>query len=155
MNTDATHTPQGAAFTDLILQVFRLNGQLLVEGDRLTEPLGLTSARWQVLGALQTEGRPLTVAQIGRRMGVSRQNVQRIANDLEDLGFVTFEDNPDHKRSRNIVLTPASVATLEKLDAVQGHWANVMAETMREADLRRAVEVIAMIADRCEELKTD
>jgi len=47
--------------TNLILEIFRVNGLLLAAGDRLTRDLGLTSARWQVLGAL-AEG-PLTAAQ--------------------------------------------------------------------------------------------
>ena len=58
------HTKAGAAFTALVLEVFRFNGRLLAAGDRLGEPLGLTSARWQVLGAV--EEKPLPVAQIGR-----------------------------------------------------------------------------------------
>ena len=36
--------------TDLILETFRLNGQLLAAGDALVSDVGLTSARWQVLG---------------------------------------------------------------------------------------------------------
>ena len=82
----------GDLVTELILETFRLNGQLLEAGDRLTAPLGLSSARWQVLGAIEAEARPLTVAQIGRRMGLSRQAVQRLVNDLERLGFVSLED---------------------------------------------------------------
>ena len=38
--------------TDLVLDVFRLNGALLASGDTLVKDLGLTSARWQVLGAI-------------------------------------------------------------------------------------------------------
>ncbi|MDH3233798.1 MAG: MarR family transcriptional regulator, partial [Alphaproteobacteria bacterium] len=40
------------AVTALILETFRLNGRLLAAGDRLVGDLGLTSARWQVLGAI-------------------------------------------------------------------------------------------------------
>ena len=41
-----------AAVTQLTLTVFRLNGTLLHWGDRLVEPLGLTSARWQMLSLI-------------------------------------------------------------------------------------------------------
>lgn len=145
-----THTPEGAAITDLILAVFRLNGHLLEAGDRLTGALGLTSARWQVLGAIKEEGRPLTVAQIGRRMGLTRQNVQRIANDLAKLGFVTFEPNPDHKRAKLAALTPDCIATLEKLDEVQAAWANGLARGLRAPDIKRATAMLGEIAGRCE-----
>ena len=50
--TGKRHSPGGEALTDLVLAVFRLNGRLLTAGDRLVSDLGLTSARWQVLGAI-------------------------------------------------------------------------------------------------------
>ncbi|MDE0095181.1 MAG: helix-turn-helix domain-containing protein, partial [Gammaproteobacteria bacterium] len=59
----------------------------------------MTSARWQVMGAVDQSKHSLTVAQIARRMGLARQGVQRIVNDLVELGFVVLEENIDHKRS--------------------------------------------------------
>lgn len=135
--------------TELILEIFRLNGQLLEAGDRLTGPLGLTSARWQVLGAIETGGQPLTVAQIGRRMGLSRQAVQRIVNDLDSLGFVSLEDNPDHKRARLVALTPVCVEKMSKLDEIQARWARELAQGISETTLRRAAELMSEIRERC------
>ena len=74
-------TPEGEALTLIILETFRLNGALLEAGNQLTKPFELTSARWQVMGPVSEQ--PLTVAQIARRMGLARQGVQRIVNDLE------------------------------------------------------------------------
>ena len=51
-------------------------------GDRLVADLGLTSARWQILGAVVTAERPQPVAWLARDLGANRQNVQRIVNDL-------------------------------------------------------------------------
>lgn len=135
--------------TELILEIFRLNGQLLEAGDRLTGPLGLTSARWQVLGAIETEGQSLTVAQIGRRMGLSRQAVQRIVNDLDSLGFVSLEDNPDHKRARLVALTPACVEKMSKLDEIQARWAKELAQGLSETTLKRTVNLMSEIRERC------
>jgi hypothetical protein len=55
----------------------------LAAGDRLVEGLALTSARWQILGAIVASGRPQPVAWLARDLGAHRQNVQRIINDLE------------------------------------------------------------------------
>ena len=63
--------------TEIILSVFRLNAQLLEQGDRLVKPLRLTSARWQVLGAIAMAGEPQTAPQIAAAMGVTRQGVQK------------------------------------------------------------------------------
>jgi len=55
-------TPAGKALTDAILDLFRLSSRLVVAGDRLVGRLGLTSARWQVLGAILYSDRPQPVA---------------------------------------------------------------------------------------------
>ena len=52
----------GMALTDVILDLFRVNSLLLMQGDRLVSDLGLTSARWQVLGAIVYAPRPEPVA---------------------------------------------------------------------------------------------
>ena len=49
-------TPAGTALTDLILDLFRVNSLILTAGDRLVAPLGLTSARWQIVGAIVAGG---------------------------------------------------------------------------------------------------
>lgn len=143
------HTPEAAALTDLILEVFQLNGQLLTTGDRLSKTLGLTSARWQVLGSIDLAGHPLSVAQIGRRMGVSRQAVQRVANDLEALGFVTFESNPDHIRAKLVVPTAKGRKALNRITAIQIEWSNALAKGMDAARLSEAVEVVRESRLRC------
>jgi DNA-binding MarR family transcriptional regulator len=149
------HTPAASAITELILQTFRLNGQLLEAGNRLTAPLGLTSARWQVLGAIENEGRPLTVAQVGRRMGLSRQAVQRIVNELEVHGFVTFSDNPDHKRAKLVELTPSCMKTLRTLEEVQSRWAKELANGLSEAVLTQTTKLLIEIRMQCESIEQE
>ena len=146
-------TAVATAATDLILETFRLNGQLLEAGDRLAAPLGLTSARWQVLGAIEQEGRPLTVAQIGRRMGLTRQAVQRLVNELNTDGFVRLEHNPDHKRARLVALTPMCLARLQTLEEIQTAWANELTDGLNAAALSRAVQLLNDIRERCFEIE--
>src|SRR6266542_6797188 len=97
------HTPQGQALTSLILQIFTLNGRLLTAGDRLAGPVGLTSARWQVLGAIALAASPQPVANLARNMGLTRQAVQRTVNELSAEGFVGFDANPHHQRAKLVV----------------------------------------------------
>ena len=92
--------------TDLILRMFRANNATLAWGDRVVAPLGLTSARWQILGAIVQADRHQPVAWLARDLGANRQNVQRIVNDLQQDGLMSFEPNPHHKRAQLVVLTP-------------------------------------------------
>ena len=85
--------------TELVLAVFRLNGTLVEWGDGFSAPEGLTSSRWQMLGALALAGRPLTAPQVAAGMGVTRQGAQKQLNLLVRDGLVETCANPRHKRS--------------------------------------------------------
>lgn len=91
--------------TDLTLAVFRLNGALVDWGDDFSAPAGLTSARWQMLGALALAAQPLSAPQIASSMGVTRQGAQKQLNLLVDSGLIEARDNPQHKRSPLYSLT--------------------------------------------------
>ena len=91
--------------TALILDLFRLNSRLLIAGDRLVADLGLTSARWQILGAIAEADQPQPVAWLARDIGGARQNVQRIVNDLHRDGLVAFAPNPHHRRAQLVLMT--------------------------------------------------
>lgn len=91
--------------TEVVLEVFRLNGEIIAMGDALVSDIGLTSARWQVIGAIALAATPLPIAQIARNMGLTRQAVQRTANDLEADGLVRFAPNPHHQRAKLAMLT--------------------------------------------------
>jgi DNA-binding MarR family transcriptional regulator len=133
-------TTAGEAFTELILEVFRLNGRLLSAGDALTHPLGQTSARWQVLGALDQNGG--TVADIGRRMGLARQSVQRTADLLEADGLLSYADNPAHRRAKLAMLTRRGRATLDTITTRQTDWANRTTHRLDANDIRQAIRTL-------------
>lgn len=144
------HTRSGSLFTELVFEVFRLNGGLLASGDRLTKPIGLTSARWQVMGTLRNSPEPITVSQIARNMGLQRQSVQRSVNLLVDEGAVTLVDNPNHGRARLVVLTPKGRKVLQEATRLQVEWANETARGIDPASLKTAVDVLADLRQRLE-----
>jgi DNA-binding MarR family transcriptional regulator len=146
--TDDDHL---AAMTDLVLATFRLNGALLQAGDELVRDLGLTSARWQVIGAVALAGRPLTVPQIARRMGLTRQAVQRIVNDLAAEGLVTLEENPDHKRARLVLLSAAGTAAFAEASERQAGWAERLGEGLDAEALAAATELLRVLDARLRE----
>ena len=128
---------KSGAVTDLILETFRLNGRLLSAGDALIADLGLTSARWQVLGAVALSAVPLPVAHIARNMGLTRQAVQRLANEMERDGLVRFEPNPHHQRAKLVTLTRKGKEAFDIAMERQGPWASSLAEglTIQQVEL--------------------
>jgi len=137
-----------STLTELILATFRLNGALLQAGDALVRDLGLTSARWQVLGALALEGRPLTVAQIGRRMGLTRQAVQRLVTELSDDGLLVLTDNPDHKRARLVALSVRGEALYAQAEARQRTWVRPLAQGLEPAGVEAALGLLRGLDER-------
>jgi DNA-binding MarR family transcriptional regulator len=99
----------------LVADVFETAGALRRLGERTAQSEGLTQARWQVLSVVSET--PLTVPQAARRLGVSRQNVQRVANDLVTLEHAAYEPNPDHRGSPLLVLTARGREALSRLTA--------------------------------------
>jgi DNA-binding MarR family transcriptional regulator len=138
-----TRSRPGAALTDLILEVFRLNGRLLMVGDLLTRPLGQTSARWQVLGALDDGAHP--VSQIARSMGLTRQSVQRTADRLETEGLVAYRDNPAHRRAKLVSLTSVGRSALDWISEQQRIWSNDIGARLDATELERTVEVLRRV----------
>src|SRR4051794_38881296 len=147
------HTPAGRTFTDLVLEVFRLNGRLLATGDHLSKPVGLTSARWQVLGAIEEQGR--SVAQIGRIMGLARQNVQRLADALEKEGMVVYAPNPDHQRAKLVCVTERGKKAFEKIERHQVAWANQMASCVSHSEMEVALGVLRKLRSAVEARRVD
>src|SRR5262245_41605278 len=125
---EARRTAAGTALSNLVLDLFRLNSRILTAGDRLVAGLGLTSARWQILGAIVAADRPQPVAWLARDLGANRQNVQRIANDLAAEGLVAFEANPHHRRAALVVLTDKGRKTYDAAMRLQGPWVNGLAD---------------------------
>jgi DNA-binding MarR family transcriptional regulator len=144
-------TPTGEAATDLILSAFRANGLLLDAGDLLSADEGLTSARWQVLGAIALAERPLTVPQIARRMGLTRQSVHATVNRLVRDGFLELGPNADHRRSPIVGLTKQGSAKYEALDARQVAWINRLARGIARSDIETAVRVLDELSRRLED----
>lgn len=101
------------AYRLLIADVYELAGQSRATSDALARDLGQTAARWHVLSVI-SDG-PRTVASAARRLGLTRQSVQRVVDGLVEDGYVELRANPDHTRAALVVVTGAGEASLEAL----------------------------------------
>jgi DNA-binding MarR family transcriptional regulator len=140
--------PAGKSATELILSIFRANGRLLEEGDRLAAEHGLSSARWQVLGAVALSDRPITVPQIARRMGLTRQSVHATSDRLIRDQLLEPIPNEDHRRSALLRLTEHGKQTYRSLDRAQAGWVSQLIRGISRSDIDRARTVIDELVDR-------
>lgn len=143
---------RGKALGSLIFEVLRLSGRLTLSGDALMADIGLTSARWQILGVVGYLPTPRTVSQIARTMGQSRQAVQRIVNDLVAAGALVLLDNPAHKRAALVALTDQGRTLIAQAEARRVPWTEELAAQTAGHDLRAAQAALSALRKALERL---
>jgi DNA-binding MarR family transcriptional regulator len=149
--SNVERTANAETLTDFILMMFRTNNLSVAWGDRLVAPLGLTSARWQVLGAVVAAERPQPVAWLARDLGASRQNIQRIVNDLEKEGLLVFAPNPHHRRAHLVVLTDKGKQTFDGTVRLYNPRINELSVGFLIEDIQTAYRVMTELRRRLEE----
>jgi DNA-binding MarR family transcriptional regulator len=148
--TDLPHRSEGgAALTELILLVFRLNGRLLEAAEQLARAGGLTAARWQVLGDVLDEPRP--VSEIARRMGLTRQSVQRLANVLVEEGLATWEPNPRHRRAKLLKPSESAYAAIHDIAIRQHPWSSAIGDAIGAHTLKSASATLEQVLEAIRE----
>ena len=144
----AKDTKSIETLTEIILTVFRLNSQLLEQGDQLVNPLGLTSARWQVLGAIAMAGEPQTAPQIALAMGVTRQGVQKQLNLAVTELLIESHPNPRHQRSPLYLLSAEGQAGYDAAMSLQRVWAKSLGQGLTQSELQSAQQVLVALEHR-------
>ena len=139
---------KAAILTDIMLAVFRVNGRLLEKGDQMVEPLNLTSARWQVLGAVSLADKPLSAPQVAEAMGITRQGAQKQLNKLEEEGFLEQLPNPRHERSPLYSLTKRGNQAISATMSLQKTWADNLASNLSLQDLKNTLQTLNAVYER-------
>jgi DNA-binding MarR family transcriptional regulator len=116
----------------IVADIYELAGRLRDNGEAIAQTVGQTQARWQVLSA--ASGTPHTVPQIARVLGVTRQNVQRIADLLVAEGAAEYRGNPDHRASPHLVLTRRGQVALGRLTKAAAGYHDRIARKLSAAD---------------------
>lgn len=136
-------------WTQFALSIFNLNGWIVQAGDAISQAIGQSSARWQVLGSVYE---PQTVAEIARRLGLARQSVQRVADVLEKEGLVFSMDYPTDRRTKLLSLTPQGFEVLSEIYARQVVWSQ---RVMTKLNSEQLVAVTAALQDIGHVLETE
>jgi DNA-binding MarR family transcriptional regulator len=146
----------GPALSASVLDLFKVSNSMLAEGDRRVATLGLTSARWQVLGTVVAAPRPQPVAWLARDMGANRQNIQRVVNDLSKDGFLEFASNPHHRRASLVVLTAKGRDAYDQAMGLAAPWMEQLAQGIALQDILAMQRVLKTLRDRldgeCEDI---
>lgn len=92
-----------------------------------------------------------TVPEIATWRGVTRQSVQAVANKLIETGLLVSVENPSHKSSRRLEVTPRGLAQYDQIKAVMMGRYLPLKSGLKPGDLEAAVRVMALIAETWED----
>ena len=151
--TEASAT-QSEVLTDIMLEIFRLNSLLLEKGNQMVAPLGMTSARWQVLGAVALSGEAMSCPQIAAAMGISRQGTQKQLNLAFEDQLLAVYKNPRNLRSPLYDLTPAGQEAYGKAMGLQAVWSNALAKGIALSDWQTTLDVLRELDARLQSTPT-
>jgi DNA-binding MarR family transcriptional regulator len=134
------------AITELMLEVAQCFFKIRALGQKAGFITGWGGGAFGFMRSLALLG-PLTVPQIAQMRPTSRQRMQRLANELAAEGLVEFIDNPKHRRSKLVRLTPKGDARYWELNARLLSIASTMGVALSEADIRKTTAIVRQLSD--------
>ncbi|QYC43246.1 HTH-type transcriptional repressor NicR [Nonomuraea coxensis DSM 45129] len=144
--------------TDRLTEVFDLVGPLYRRAQRKVEqdaPIeGLSVGVRAVLHLLREHG-PMTVPGMGREQALSRQFVQRMANDAAARGLVVFAPNPAHRKSSLVRLTEEGRAAIDAVLAREREVLGRVGGDLSDADIAACLRVLSRLLRLLDEVDPD
>jgi DNA-binding MarR family transcriptional regulator len=90
--------PDSASGMAAVVSVMRADQIFMTQANDILRPLGLTFARYQVLGMLRWTG-PLTLGKLGDRLWITPATVTNAIDRLEGAGLCRRVDHPKDARA--------------------------------------------------------
>ena len=134
------------AITELMLEVAQCFFKIRALGQKAGFITSWGGGAFGFMRSLALLG-PLTVPQIAQMRPTSRQRMQRLANELAAEGLVEFIDNPKHRRSKLVQLTPKGDARYRAANARLLSIASTMGVSLSEPDIRKTTEIVRHLSD--------
>lgn len=135
------------AYRLLMADVYEVAGLSRRTSEALAATVRQTAARWHVLSVVSEE--PLSVSASARRLGLARQSVQRVVNELQADGLVQLRPDPTDRRAPLVRLTTRGVEVLEELQTSSAHSRHrvLAASGVTQSDLQQARATLRSLAD--------
>jgi DNA-binding MarR family transcriptional regulator len=97
---------------------------------------------------LASDDGSLRVTALAERLAVDTPTVTRKIQQLERLGLVARNADPDDRRAHRIRLTPDGRETLDRLTAAKRRWLSSLLEGWTTEDRTAFAELLGAFADR-------
>jgi DNA-binding MarR family transcriptional regulator len=99
---------------------------------------GYGFADWALLQALSEQAEPQPLTRLSRRLGVTRQRIQRQMDQFLETGFISIDTSSEDKRVKNVALTAVG---RKALDAISAAWTGRFSDMQAFGEMKRLVVV--------------
>ncbi len=140
-------TPEGEAVFRLMMEVIQTFHRLRAVGAEEGAVSAGGGGSWGLMRSL-AEGGEQTVPEIARARPVSRQHIQKLADELAAEGLVEFVGNPAHKRSKLLRLTPAGRTRYAATSARIQEIADALGRGLDAKEVGAAADLLAALKAR-------
>lgn len=128
----------------LLLRAYRAADEALGKDLAAVGPADVTPATWEVLAILPDHG--VRAVDVARRLGMTKQAVGQVLQELEEQGLVERTRDPSDRRARLVRLTAGGRALVDHgedaLRAREDAWADELGVS-RLLRLRRTLDELA------------
>jgi len=135
------------AAESLIDETRLLFHRMKVAAEQLHDAEEITAGMRGVLFGLDRSG-PQTVPQMARARPVSRQHIQMLVNPLVERRCVELIDNPAHRRSKLVRLTPRGRRLVDRMRKRESKVLGALGSGMSEKQLRSAAVVVRSLREK-------
>ncbi|MGV0027141.1 MarR family winged helix-turn-helix transcriptional regulator [Phormidesmis priestleyi] len=137
----------GKEIEALIIEIVTTFFLLRAEGMRIGVVSPSGEGYWSVLRLLKFYGAQ-TVPQLARYRYVPRQSVQKLANEMLADGVIELVNNPAHKRSKLLRLTPKGESVFQEMSDHIAKLAETLAAQQQATQLQNAVSVVKHLQEQ-------
>lgn len=134
---------------DFVVEASRAFGIIQEAGKKIGAVSETGKRIWALLRILKLCG-PKTVPQIAKMRSVSRQYIQRLANDIVEEGYAEYSNNPGHKRSQFLVITPKGEKLFNEVNDAMKKHIEYSAPKFDDSDLLAADRVLKQLIHELE-----
>lgn len=134
------------AINQLSRETRNLFHRLKAAGEQIHHQLGITMGERGILEDISRNG-PRTVPQMARARPVSRQHIQTLINSLQENNLVEYTENPDHKRSHLVALTPEGEVCFQTMQQREAEILSKINFGLYTTEIIEAAKVLSKIGE--------
>jgi len=131
----------------LVADIYECAGALRRLGDQIAGTVNQSQARWQLLSVL-SDG-DWTASTAARRLGLSRQAIQRVADLLVAEHLVRSDDNPNDRRAPLLHLTSKGRTALRSITEASHTWHEAAVRSLSLAQIDTTRVTLRTVTAQC------